>query len=60
MKINGTIKKRGTIEWCDKRGLFVLRGFEFDGTDPGCIEMQGDDSKLFGFDQCTFNRVVRR
>lgn len=60
MKLNGTIKKRGTIEWSEERGLFVWRGFELEGTDPSLIEMQGDDSKLFAFENCTFNRKGRR
>ena len=60
MKLHGTIKTRGTIEWCDKRQLFLFKNFVFDGTDPGIIEMQGDDVTLFGFADCTFNRNERK
>lgn len=60
MKLHGTIRKRGTIEWDDRRERFVLRGFEFEDTDPALIEFQGDDNKLFAIEGCTFTRGKKR
>jgi hypothetical protein len=60
MKLNGTIRMRGTITWCSERERFVLRGFTFDDTDPALIEFQGDDAKLFAIEDCTFNRSKKR
>lgn len=60
MKLNGQIVKRGTIEWSEERQRFMLRGFVFKDTDPALIEMQGDDNKLFAFEDCEFIRVAKR
>lgn len=60
MKLNGEIRVRGTIEWCDDRQRFVFRRFMFVDTDPSLIELQGDDHKLFAFEDCTFIRTPKR